>query len=164
MVRVATDLAIEQRLMRAVKGQMGLAHGGFRKTDNAYGVVTPTSCYTTLMRCMKLTHNRPIIIKFDYPLRIKAVEISISMKLPVVVKLGGFHLLKSYLGSIGFIMDGSGIEDLVKEIYPDIGDSTVSHNLSGAAYYKALNCHFLLDAAMILYLIQDSVVDLGGRQ
>lgn len=38
-------------------------------------------------------------------------------KLNIVCRLGGFHLLMSFLGSIGTLMKGSGIEELQGEIY-----------------------------------------------
>ena len=41
------------------------------------------------------------------------------MTLPVIVRLGGFHLLKSYLGSFGYIMKDSGLEELFQCIYPE---------------------------------------------
>ena len=79
------------------------------------------------------------------------------MKLPVMVRLGGFHLLKSYLGSIGYIMEGSGIEEMIKLIYPGCGDKFIGHILSGGAYYKALRCHFLIDAVIVCFIMKDIV-------
>ena len=35
----------------------------------------------------------------------------------VIVRLGGFHLLMSYLGSIGHIMSGSGLAELWETVY-----------------------------------------------
>ena len=55
----------------------------------------------------------PVI--FDQPLYIEAVEIVESshlLKDKIFVHLGGFHLLMSYMGSIGYIMNGSGLEVL----------------------------------------------------
>ena len=54
--------------------------------------------------------TRPVT--FDQHLCIKAVEVvSASQDLEkVFVRLGGFHLLMSYMGSIGNIMSGSGLE------------------------------------------------------
>ena len=51
-------------------------------------------------------------VTFDQPLYVKAVEIvesSHDLKQKLFIRLGGFHLLMSYLGSIGNIMDGSGL-------------------------------------------------------
>lgn len=54
-------------------------------------------------------------VTFDQPLYIKAVEIvTASNDLDkVIVRLGGFHLIMSYLGSIGYIMTGSGLAELI---------------------------------------------------
>ena len=70
------------------------------------------------------------------------------------MRLGGFHLLKSFLGSVGYIMEGSGIEDLIKSIYPGSGDHFVNGVLSGGAYYEALRCHFLIDAAIVNHIMK----------
>jgi len=51
-------------------------------------------------------------ITFDQPLWLKAVDICMSAGLDIVCRLGGFHLLMSFLGSVGHIMSGSGIEDI----------------------------------------------------
>jgi len=55
----------------------------------------------------------------DQPLFQKASEIvAASNNLhKVVVRLGGFHLLMSYLGSIGQIMSGSGLAELWERVY-----------------------------------------------
>ena len=66
---------------------------------------------------------------------------------------------KSYIGSIGNIMSGSGIEDLIKIVFPLIGDTTVTHIISGGAYYKALRCLFLIDAAVVAHIMKDSLAD-----
>ena len=38
-------------------------------------------------------------------------------KLPIVCRLGGFHTLMSFLGNIGAIMKGSGLGDLLPQVY-----------------------------------------------
>lgn len=53
-------------------------------------------------------------VTFDQPLYLKAVEIVAAAQDldKIIVRLGGFHLLMSYLGSIGQIMTGSGLAEL----------------------------------------------------
>ena len=85
------------------------------------------------------------IVTFDQPLYWKAVGIVASADpdsdlAKVVVKLGGFHLLMSYLGTIGHIMSGSGLEELWALLY---AQNTVVHMFSGTAYARALRAHFL---------------------
>lgn len=106
---------------------------------------------------MKNSTQRPAVVTFDFPIWIKAVEIVLTMKLPIILRLGGFHTLKSFLGSIGNVMEGSGIEEMFKLVYPKIADTTVGHIMSGGAYYKAVRCHLLVDAALIVHIMKDTV-------
>lgn len=106
--------------------------------------------YTTIMRAIKGTHESPAIITFDLPLFIKASQIVKEQKLEVVVRLGGFHFLKSFLGCIGYIMEDSGLAEAMSVVY---GPNTVQHILKGAAYSKALRAHFLTDAALVKHMM-----------
>ena len=66
----------------------------------------------------------------------------------VVVRLGGFHLLMSFMGAIGTIMRGSGLEELWATIYAQT---------SGHAYYRALRAHFLTQAALKRIILEDDL-------
>ena len=35
----------------------------------------------------------------------------------IVCRLGGFHLLMSFLGSIGTLMNGSGLDEILEQVY-----------------------------------------------
>ena len=59
----------------------------------------------------------------------------------VFVRLGGFHTPMSYMGSIGNIMTGSGLEELWESVY---AKGSVVHMMSGHAYARALRAHFML--------------------
>jgi hypothetical protein len=87
-------------------------------------------------------------VTFDQPLYIKAAEIVASSQDldKVIVRLGGFHLLMSYLGSIGHIMTGSGLAELWETVY---AKGSVIHMLSGHAFSRALRAHILTLAALI---------------
>ena len=74
-------------------------------------------------QCKKLNITTPSIT-FDQPLWLKATEIAIEKSLDIVIHLGGFHTLMSFAGSLGFVMDGSGIESVFKTVY---GEDTVKH-------------------------------------
>ena len=51
----------------------------------------------------------------------------------------------SYMGSIGYIMGGSGIQKLWEEVYaPD----SLNHMITGHTYSRALRAHFLKSAAV----------------
>ena len=72
--------------------------------------------------------NIPVpCVTFDFPLWVKAIKIISAENLDIVCRLGGFHTLMSFLGSIGaliYIMKGSGLEELFEEVYPS---KTVEH-------------------------------------
>ena len=63
-------------------------------------------------------------VTFDQPLWLKAVEITKSKSLNVVCKMGGFHMLMSYLGSVGYVMESNAV-----------------NNMSGKAYSRAVRGH-----------------------
>ena len=65
---------------------------------------------------------------FDQPLYIKAVDVVAASDLDVVCRLGTFHTIMSFLGSIGSLMRASGLEEVLSITY---GSNTVQHVLSG---------------------------------
>ena len=72
------------------------------------------------------------------------MEITKSKSLNVVCRLGGFHLLISFLGSIGKVMEYSGILELFQVVD---SSATAVHILLGKAYVRALQSHFLIQFA-----------------
>ena len=56
-------------------------------------------------------------ITFDQPLWIKAIRIIESKTMGIVCQLGGFHLLMSFLGSIGKVMENTGLTSALETIY-----------------------------------------------
>lgn len=49
--------------------------------------------FTTLKKCIRLSADRVAIVTFDLPIWLKAVDIIKQANLPVIARLGGFHLL-----------------------------------------------------------------------
>ena len=94
---------------------------------------------------------------FDLPIWLKAVDIIRQANLPIIPRLGGFHLLKSYLGSIGNIMEDSGLLELIQLIYP--GSTTASHILDGGCFDKAIRAHLLIDAAMYQHIMKHAFTE-----
>ncbi|XP_044760396.1 uncharacterized protein LOC123317849 [Coccinella septempunctata] len=83
-----------------------------------------TTLHTALLYAVEETKKNnatTTFVTFDQPLYFKANSIICQSDNPdfknVVVRLGGFHLLMSYMGAIGFIMDGSGLKDLWATAY-----------------------------------------------
>ena len=72
-------------------------------------------------------------------------------------RLGGFHLLKSYLGSMGNIMDDSGLLELIQLTYP--GSTTANHILNGGCFDKAIRAHLLIDAAIYQHIMKNTFTD-----
>jgi len=90
------------------------------------------------------------MVTFDQPLWWKAMTIleneSPSSELrKIVLRLGGFHTLMSFLGCIGHIMAGSGLKSLLEQVY---ASNTVSHMLTGKAYGRAVRGHILVSSAL----------------
>ena len=52
----------------------------------------------------------------------------------------------SFMGSIGSMMKGSGLEEALETVY---GPNAVIHMLSGKAVSRALRGHFLVEAALV---------------
>ena len=68
----------------------------------------------------------------------------------IVLCLGGFHTIMSFLGCIGHIMSGCGLQDVLEQLY---ASNAVTHILSGKAVERAIRGHFLIDAALNAMLI-----------
>jgi hypothetical protein len=113
----------------------------------------PSTIYSAISyaaeECKK--QNRNCIITFDQPLYLKASEIKASANpgtevSKIILRLGGFHLLMSFLGSVGKIMEGSGLEELWATVY---GKNTVSYMLNGHAYARCVRAYNLTACALI---------------
>ncbi|KAF4527646.1 hypothetical protein B566_EDAN010870, partial [Ephemera danica] len=113
----------------------------------------PHAIYTALIfaeRQCKNLNQSSCFVTFDQPLFVKAMDITtasakVNELRSVVVRLGGFHLLMAFLGAIGYLMDGSGLQELWCTVY---APNSVTHMLSGKAVARALRAHFLTLAAL----------------
>ena len=117
----------------------------------------PTCVYSTLCYISDLAKKNNItpILTFDQPLWYKAMMIvesqpSFSPLKSFVLRLGGLHTQMSFLGSIGHLMTGSGLQELFELVY---AENTVKHMLSGKAIARAIRAHFLVDAAVNAILL-----------
>ena len=99
-----------------------------------------TCIYSTLAfiqeQCKKFDLGTPSVT-FDQPLWLKATEIVIDNSMDMVVHLGGFHTLMSFLGSVGSVMDGSRLNAL-NTVYSKI---TIKHIMGGKAITRAILGH-----------------------
>jgi len=90
-------------------------------------------------------------VTFDQSLWLKAVDIVQSNNMNVVCRLGGFHVIMSFLGSIGRIMAGSGMIEAMQSCY---GPIAVSHMVTYKAVARAIRAHYLIYSALSLLLIE----------
>ena len=72
----------------------------------------------------------------------------------VVIRLGGFHTLISFLGSIGELMSASGLQEVMETIY---APNPVSHMMTGKAFDCAMRGHLLVAAAFFTILVSESL-------
>ena len=81
----------------------------------------------------------------------------------IVLLLGGFHTEMSLLGAIGSIMAGSGLKELLVQVY---AEGSVDQMLTGEAVARAVRGHFLVDNALNIIAtsaaLQISMPDLTG--
>ena len=63
----------------------------------------------------------------------------------IFVCLGGFHQLISFLGSIGCLMEGSGLRAALENVYAPV---TVGHMFSGKAF-------LFVQYVVICYVLQE---------
>lgn len=106
-------------------------------------------------------HNASPTITFDNPLYWKARTIieNEPMSSPIkriVVCLGGFHLKMSFLGTIGHLMAGTGLDVVLSQVY---AENTVNHMLSGKAYARALRGYLMVDSSLNSIVLNDVLND-----
>ena len=98
---------------------------------------------------------------FDQVLWWKALLVTVSPNCDlgtIVIQLGGFHTIMSFLGCIGYLMSGTGICEALEVVY---AGNTVPHLLSGKAVSRALQGHQLLDLVLNTILLEDLMPELG---
>ena len=91
-------------------------------------------------------------VTFDQQLYVKAYEIVEAKKMNAFVRLGGFHQLMSFLGSIGTLMEGSGLRKALESVYTPV---TVGHMFTGKAYSRAVRGHMLASSSLVSLLLDE---------
>ncbi|KAE9523143.1 hypothetical protein AGLY_016457 [Aphis glycines] len=105
----------------------------------------------TAQECKKL-NQKTCFVTFDQPLYIKARNIVESYKSnpQIVVKLGGFHLLMSFMGSIDYIMAGSGLRELWNTIY---ASNSIDKMMTG--HSRAVRAHMLTQLCLSKIILDE---------
>ena len=63
----------------------------------------------------------------------------------IILILGGVHTEMSFLGSIGSLMAGTGLKEVMSQVY---AEGSVDHMLSGKAVAHAVRAHLLVDSSL----------------
>ena len=112
----------------------------------------PSCIYTTMKFVSSQTrqYDATPILTFDQPLYWKALTMIQSQPddsdlKGMVLRLGGVHVQMSFLGSIGHLMAGSGLQELLEVVF---AGNAVRHILTGMAISGAGRGHMLVDAAL----------------
>jgi hypothetical protein len=114
----------------------------------------------TFLAEQAIRYNKTPIITFDQPLYWKAMMIIANSKYysspirQIVWKLGGFHRLMSFIGCIGQLMEGIGLQYLLNLVY---ATNTVPHMLSGMTISRAIRGLFLVESAVMFVLINTDI-------
>lgn len=104
------------------------------------------------------------ILTFDQPLywksfQIRANENEHSLIKKMVLRLGGFHMCMSYLGAVGQIMHGSGLQEFLELVY---ASNLVPYILCGKSYSRAVRAHMLLDTALYTLMLSKATDNSDG--
>ena len=124
----------------------------------------PNSLFSLLSFIVEQCHKYNIpetAVTFDQPLFIKAFEIVHAESMPIFVRLGGFHQLMSFLGSIGYIMEGSGLREALECVYAPV---SVGHMLSGKAYARAVRGHLMISSALLSIILEPHLNTLSADE
>ncbi|XP_023226447.1 uncharacterized protein LOC111627117 [Centruroides sculpturatus] len=132
-------------------------------------IYQPASNYNTIYTVLQYIledgqrhgHTACIIIS-DQPLYIKAREMVASSDetspfSKITVKLGGFQMVMSFFGSIGYIVAGSGLKEVMSTIY---APHSVDKMLSGHAHSRAVGARTLLEVALSQIIFKE--IAFGG--
>ena len=108
--------------------------------------------FSTLKYLLKFAQNNNVqpINTFDQPLFWEASTIiqasSIGDELrEIVLMLGPFHTFMNLLGAIGTLMSGSGLSNILQQVF---AENAVVHVLSGKAVSRAFRGHLIIDTCL----------------
>ena len=91
------------------------------------------------------------IITFDQPLWHKAMMIKKKKNLDVTIMLGNFHTQMSFLCAIGYVMQNSGIKQILSLVY---AENSVDKMLAGKSYERAMRAHDLLSSCLKIIVME----------
>lgn len=97
------------------------------------------------------------MLSFDQPLFQKATQIILnsdktSFLKHIVLRLGAIHTEMSFLGSTGYLLSGSALQEVLETVY---APKAVNNMTSGKAVSRALRGHLLVDTALHALLLSN---------
>lgn len=107
-----------------------------------------STIYTSLIHALNETkkiRQKTCIVTYDQPLYKKAIEITRGLGLPIIVRLGGLHIIMAYLASICYLMRGSGLAELWSTVYASY---SVKFMFTGHAIVRGIRAHVLTYTAL----------------
>ncbi len=95
-------------------------------------------------------HNVTPVLTFDQQLwwiatLVIEAQSQESLLHQIVLVLGGFHTEMSFLGTIGSLMSGAGLQEAISQVY---AEGSVDQMLSGKSVSRAVRAHLLVDGAL----------------
>lgn len=110
-----------------------------------------TALKNSVEECSRI-NQQTVFVTFDQPLYFKARAIVAGLQNDpdspmknVVVRLGGFHLFMSYLGAIGYVISGSGLEDLWSVAH---ASESMKKMMTGHSFARSVRAHILSFTAL----------------
>ena len=79
---------------------------------------------------------------------------------PIVLRLDEFHTKMSFWGTIGHVMCGSGLQELLEVTY---AQNAIGHMMSGKAVSRALRGHLLVNAALNTLVASKALIIKPGQ-
>lgn len=166
MVDVSWNFKSERPLWSGVMQSVSTGHHPGKSSITILPIIdlnpSDLDCvYSTLLYLANQAEKHQIapVITFDQPLYWKAYMIiqnepEGSRLKKIILLLGGFHTEMSFLGTIGKLCEGLGLEEILDTVY---ATNSVPHILSGKAYSRAIRGYFMVDLALNNMLMEELV-------
>ena len=144
-----------------------MVHSGDHPRQSSVLLLPMVDLYPGNMSCVHSTlkficehsarYNVTPIITFDQPLLWKSLQVidgqpENSALHSIVLRLDGFHTETSFIGSIGHLMSGSGLHELLETIY---ANNAVTHMLTVKAVQRAFRGLLKVDSSLSAMIVSD---------
>ena len=116
-------------------------------------LMNPITDYSTVQQCLVLSKEVSLKLKQEYTLvtmDLAAAKIAFDIVWgsgdqfsKVIVNLGPFHIMCSYMGALGKMLTGSGFEEIVLEA-GICASGSINQVMSGKHYNRAIRVHLLM--------------------